>query len=54
MGKFCENQAHKVNLPKIGECFTTIVGQSHWLRHCHWLSCFTYDQSRRHRGDLVG
>jgi len=47
---FYENQAHKVNLPKIGKCFTTIVGQSHWSRHYHWLSCLTYGQSRRHRG----
>jgi len=23
---FYENQAHKVNLPKMGKCFTTIVG----------------------------
>jgi len=51
---FYENQAHKVNLPKMGKCFTTIVGQSDWLRHCYWLSCLTNDQSRRHRGDVVG
>jgi len=51
---FYENQAHKVNLPKMGKCFTTIVGQSGWSRHCYWLSCLTYGQSRRHRGDLVG
>jgi len=25
---FYANQAHKVNLPKMGQCFTTIVGQS--------------------------
>jgi len=25
---FYENQAHKVNLPKMGKCLTTIVGQS--------------------------
>jgi len=25
---FYENQAHKVNLPKIGKFFTTIFGQS--------------------------
>jgi len=25
---FYENQAHKANLPKMGKCFTTIVGQS--------------------------
>jgi len=36
-----ENQAHRVNLPRIGECFTTIVGQSDWSRHCYWLSCLT-------------
>jgi len=35
-------------------CFTTIVGQSAWSRHCYWRSCLTYGQSRRHRGDLVG
>jgi len=29
-----ENQAHKVNLPKMGKCFT-IVGQSDWWRHCY-------------------
>jgi len=51
---FYENQAHKVNLPKMGKYFTTIVGQSDWSRHCYWLSCLTYSQSRRHRGDLVG
>jgi len=45
-----ENQAHKVNVPKMGKCFTAIVGQSNWLRHCYWLSCFTYGQYRRHRG----
>jgi len=32
---FSENQAHKVNLPKMGKCFTTIVGQSVWSRHCY-------------------
>jgi len=32
---FYENQAHKVNLPKMGKCFTTIVGQSVWSRHCY-------------------
>jgi len=51
---FYENQAHKMNLPQMDKCFTTIVGQSHWSRHCYWLSCLTYGQSRRHRGDLVG
>jgi len=51
---FYENQAHKANLPKMGKCFTTIVGQSEWLWHCYWLSCLTYGQSRRHRGELVG
>jgi len=50
---FYENLAHKVNLPKMGKCFTTIVGQSDWSGHCYWLSCLTYGQSRRHRGDLV-
>jgi len=50
---FYENQAHKVNLPKMGKCFMTIGGQSDWSRHCYWLSCLTYGQSRRHRGDLV-
>ena len=50
MGKFFyENQAHKVNLPKMGKCFATIVVQSHWSRNCDWLSCLTYGQSRRHR-----
>jgi len=48
---FYENQAHKVNLPKMGKCFTTVVGQSDWSRHCYWLLCLTYSQSRRHRGD---
>jgi len=51
---FYENQAHKVNMPKMGKCFTTIVGQSDWSRHCCWLSCLTYVQSCRHKGDLVG
>jgi len=51
---FYENQAHKVNLPKMGKYFTTIFRQSDWSRHCYWLSCLTYGQSRRHRGDLVG
>jgi len=54
---FCENQArgaHKVNLPNMGKFFTTIVGQSDRSRHCYWLSCLTYGQSRRHREDLVG
>jgi len=50
---FHENQAHKVNLPKMGKCFTTIAGQSDWSRHCCWLSCVTYGQSSHHRGDLV-
>jgi len=50
---FCENQAHKVNLPTMGKCFTAIVGQSDWSRHCYWHSCLTNGQSRRHRGDLV-
>jgi len=45
---FYENQAHKVNVPKMDKCFTTIVGQSDWSLHC--LSCLTYGQSRRHRG----
>jgi len=49
-----ENQAHKVNLPKMGKCFTTIAGQSYWSRHCYWLSCLTYGKSRRHREDIVG
>jgi len=47
---FYENQAHKVNLPKMGKCSTTIVGQSDWSRHYYWLSFLTYGQSRRHRG----
>jgi len=51
---FYENQAHKVNLPKMGKCFTTIFGQSGWSRHCYWLSCLTYGQSRCRRGDYVG
>jgi len=51
---FDESQAHQVNLSKMGKCFTTIVGQSDWSRHCYWLSCLTYGQSRRHKGDLVG
>ena len=45
-----ENQAHRVNLPKMGKCVTTIAGQSDWSQHCHWLSCLTYGQSRRRRG----
>jgi len=49
---FYENQAHKVNLSKMGKCFT-IVGQSDWSRHCYWLSCLTYGQSRRQREDFV-
>jgi len=36
----------------MGKCFTTILGQSDWLRHCYWHSCLTYSQSRRHRGIL--
>jgi len=38
---FYHNQAHKVNLPKMGKCFTTIVGQSDWSRqcNCNWFSC---------------
>jgi len=48
---FYENQAHKVNMPKMGKCFSTIVGQSDWSRHCCWLSCFTYVQSRPHKGN---
>jgi len=51
---FYENQAHKVNMPKMVKCFMTIVGQSDWSRHCYWLSCLTYGQFRRHSGDLVG
>jgi len=47
---FYENQAHKVNLPKMGKYFTRIAGQSDCSWHCHWLSCLTYGQSRRHRG----
>jgi len=50
---FYENQTHNVDLPKMDKCFT-IVGQSDWSRHCYWLSCLTYGQSHRHRGDLVG
>jgi len=50
---FYNNQAHNVNLPKMGKCFTTIVGQSDWSRHSYWLSYLTYGQSRRHRGDFV-
>jgi len=46
----CENQAHKLNLTKMGKCFTTIVGQSNWSRHCYWLSCLAYGQSRRRKG----
>jgi len=34
--------------------YFTIVGQSDWSRHCYWLSCLTYGQSHRYRGDLVG
>jgi len=36
---FYENQACDVNWPKMGKCFTTIVGQSDWSRHWYWLSC---------------
>jgi len=50
---FYENQAHRVYVPKMGKCFTTIVGQSDWSRHCYWLWCLTCGQSRRHRGDLL-
>jgi len=50
---FYDEQAHKVNLPKMGKCFTTIVGKSNWSQHSYWLSCLTYAQSLRHRGDLV-
>jgi len=25
----------------MGKCFTTIVWQSDWSRHCYWLSCLT-------------
>jgi len=50
---FYDNQAHKVNLPRMGKCFTTIVGQSDWLRHCYSLSCLTHGQCRRQRGGLV-
>jgi len=46
---FYKNQTHKVSLPKMGKCFT-IAGQSDWSRHCYWLSCLTYGESRRHRG----
>jgi len=49
---FFENQAHKVNVPKMGKCFLTIVGQSDWSRQCHWVWCLTYSQSRRHSVDL--
>jgi len=45
---FYEKQAHKVNLCKRGKCSPTIVAQSDWSRHCYWVSCLTYDQSRRH------
>ena len=34
----------------MGKYFATIAGQSDWSRHCFWLSCLTYGQSRRHRG----
>jgi len=44
---FYKSQACKVNLPKMGKYFTTIVGQSDWSRHCYWLSCLTYGQSYR-------
>jgi len=47
---FYDNQAHKVKLPKMGKCFTTIAGQSGWPRHWYWLSCLRYGQSCRHRG----
>jgi len=33
----------------MGKCFTTIVGQSDWSRHCYWLSCLTYGLSHGHR-----
>jgi len=39
---FYENQAHMINLPKMGKCFTTIVGQPDSSRHCYWCSCLTY------------
>jgi len=25
----------------MSKCFTTIVSQSDWSRHCYWLSCLT-------------
>jgi len=50
---FYDTKAHKVNLPKTGKCFTTIFGQSAWPQHCYWLSCLTYGQSHRHRGNFV-
>jgi len=34
----------------MGKYFATIGGQSDCSRHCCWLSCLTYGQSRRHRG----
>jgi len=51
---FDEKQTNKINLPKMGKCFATIVGQSDWSRHCYGLSCLTYGQSCGHKGGLVG
>jgi len=34
----CENQAHEVNLPKMGKSFTTVVGQSVCLQNSCCLS----------------
>jgi len=38
----CDFQPHKSTLPEMSKCFTTIVGQSVWWRHCYWLSRLTY------------
>jgi len=47
---FHDIPAHKANLPKMGKCFTTILGLSDWSQHCYWHSCLSYGPSRRHRG----
>ena len=50
---FCISQPHKSTLPEMGKCFTTIVGQSVWLRYCYWLSCLTYTALDKVRGRIA-
>jgi len=51
---FYENQPHEVNIPKMGKCYTIIVGQSNRSRYCYWIFMFHMRPVSSQQGGLCG